>query len=150
MIAASIRLFDVRELQRLFRIRPAEFALAAACGVAVAVIGVLEGIVIAVALSVLYIFKRAWQPHSAVLGKPDGVAGYHDLRRFPEGARVPGLVIVRWSAPLFFANANLFRETIRDAVQTSETISHGSSSRRRRSRISIRPRAPCSPTWTSS
>src|SRR5207342_2007094 len=107
---------------RLFRVRPAEFLLAAACGVAVAVIGVLEGIVIAVALSVLYIFKRAWQPHSAILGKAEGVAGYHDLRRFPVGGQVPGLVIVRWSAPLFFANANLFRETIRDAVQSSETI----------------------------
>ncbi len=120
VIAASIRLFDARELRRLYRIRPAEFALAAACGAAVAVIGVLEGIVIAVLLSVLYIFKRAWQPHSAVLGKPDGVAGYHDLRRFPEGTQVPGLVIVRWSAPLFFANANLFRETIREAVRSAD------------------------------
>jgi high affinity sulfate transporter 1 len=120
VIAASVRLFDAQELRRLYRVRGAEFALAVICGAAVAVIGVLEGIVIAVALSVLYIFKRAWQPHWAILGKPDGVAGYHDIRRFPGGARVPGLVIVRWSAPLFFANANLFREAIRAAVRSAD------------------------------
>ncbi len=118
IIAASISLFDVAELRRLFRVRKTEFALAVACGLGVAFIGVLQGIVVAVALSAIYIFKRAWAPYSAVLGKSPGVPGYHDIRRYPDADQVPGLLIVRWSAPLFFANANQFRDRIRDLVKT--------------------------------
>ena len=72
VIAASISLFDVAELRRLFRVRKTEFALAVACGLGVMFIGVLEGIVVAVVLSVIYIFKRAWAPYSTVLGKIAG------------------------------------------------------------------------------
>ncbi len=80
-------------------------------------IGVLQGIVVAVALSVVYIFKRAWAPYSAVLGIAQDIPGYHDLRRYPDAQQVPGLLIVRWSAPLFFANANQFRDRIRELVK---------------------------------
>jgi MFS superfamily sulfate permease-like transporter len=69
---------------------------------------------------VIYIFKRAWQPYSTVLGKPQGIPGYHDIRRYPDADQVPGLLIVRWSAPLFFANATVFRERIRELVRSSE------------------------------
>ena len=72
VIAASISLFDVAELRRLFRVRKTEFALAVACALGVMFVGVLEGIVVAVVLSVVYIFKRAWAPYSAVLGKDPG------------------------------------------------------------------------------
>ena len=72
VIAASISLFDVAELRRLYRVRRTEFALAIACGLGVMFIGVLQGIVVAVVLSVVYIFKRAWAPYSAVLGKAPG------------------------------------------------------------------------------
>ena len=82
-------------------------------------IGVLEGIVVAVALSVVYIFKRAWAPYSAVLGISRGVPGYHDIGRYPDAEQVPGLLIVRWSAPLFFANANQFRDRVRDLVKAA-------------------------------
>jgi MFS superfamily sulfate permease-like transporter len=82
-------------------------------------IGVLQGIVVAVALSVVYIFKRAWAPYSAVLGISPGVPGYHDIGRYPDAEQVPGLLIVRWSAPLFFANANEFRDRIRSLVRAS-------------------------------
>ena len=81
----------------------------------------LQGIVIAVALSAMYIFKRAWAPYSTVLGRAPGVPGYHDIRRTPDAVQVPGLVIVRWSAPLFFANANEFRDRIRALVKAAET-----------------------------
>jgi len=121
IIAASISLFDVAELRRLFRVRKTEFALAVACGVGVAFIGVLQGIVIAVILSVIYIFKRAWAPYSAVLGIASEVPGYHDIRRYADAQQVPGLVILRWSAPLFFANANQFRERIRQLVKAADT-----------------------------
>jgi MFS superfamily sulfate permease-like transporter len=119
VIAASISLFDVAELRRLFRVRKTEFALAVACALGVMFIGVLEGIVVAVVLSVIYIFKRAWAPYSAVLGKTPDLPGWHDIRRYPDAEQVPGLLIVRWSAPLFFANANQFRDRIRELVKAS-------------------------------
>jgi high affinity sulfate transporter 1 len=116
VIAASISLFDVAEVRRLYRVRRTEFFLALACALGVALVGVLQGIVIAVTLSAVYVFKRAWAPYSAVLGKSPGVRGYHDVLRDPEAVQIPGLLIVRWSAPLFFANANQFRDRIRDLV----------------------------------
>ena len=119
VIAASISLFDVAELRRLFRVRKTEFALAVACALGVMFIGVLQGIVVAVGLSAAYIFKRAWAPYSAVLGISPGVPGYHDIGRYPDAEQVPGLLIVRWSAPLFFANANEFRDRIRSLVRAS-------------------------------
>ncbi len=119
VIAASISLFDVPELRRLFRVRRTEFALAVACALGVMFIGVLEGIVVAVVLSVIYIFKRAWSPYSTVLGKTPAVPGWHDIRRYPDAEQVPGLLIVRWAAPLFFANANQFRDRIRELVKSS-------------------------------
>jgi high affinity sulfate transporter 1 len=119
VIAASISLFDVAELRRLFRVRKTEFALAVACGLGVALVGVLQGIVVAVLLSVVYIFKRAWAPYSAILGRAPGIPGYHDSGRYPDAEQVPGLLIIRWSAPLFFANANQFRDRIRDLVKAS-------------------------------
>ena len=119
VIAAAISLLDLAELRRLFRIRRTEFALAIACALGVMFVGVLEGIVIAIVLSVSYIFKRAWAPYSAVLGKTAAVPGFHDIRRYPGAEQIPGVLIVRWSAPLFFANANQFRARIRELVKTS-------------------------------
>ena len=119
VIAASITLFDLAELRRLYAVRRTEFGLAVACALGVALIGVLQGIVLAVIVSALYIFKRAWAPYSAVLGTAPGLAGYHDLASYPDARPVPGLLIVRWSAPLFFANANEFRDRIRALVGDS-------------------------------
>ena len=148
VIAASVTLFDGAELARLYRARTAEFGLAMACLLGVAFVGVLQGIVIAVVLSVLYIFKRVWAPYSAILGRVPGMPGWHDVERYPDASQVPGLVIVRWSAPLFFANANQFRDRIRAAVRDAGTSRPaGSSSRPSRSATSTSPRARCS--WTS-
>ncbi len=122
VIAASVSLFDVAELRRLYQVRRTEFGLALACALGVMFVGVLQGIVIAVVLSVIYIFKRTWAPYSAVLGKPPEVPGYHDIRAYPDARQVPGLLIVRWSAPLFFANANQFRDRIRDLVKSSAPV----------------------------
>ncbi len=121
VIAASISLFDLAELGRLSRVRKTELALAIGCALGVMFVGVLEGIVIAVALSVIYIFKRAWAPYSAVLGKAPDVPGWHDIARYPDAEQIPGLLIVRWSAPLFFANANQFRDRIRELVKAAAT-----------------------------
>jgi len=120
VIAASISLFDLAELRHLLAIRKSEFALALACILGVAFVGVLEGIVIAVLLSIFQFFERAWRPHSAVLGKPADLPGYHDIERHPDGKQTPGLLMLRWDAPLFFANANLFRQRVRDLLEQAD------------------------------
>lgn len=120
VIAASVSLLDVPELRRLARVRRSELMLAIACAAGVALVGVLQGIVIAVVLSVAYIFKRAWAPYTAILGRAPGTAGYHDLAKDPEARPEPGMLILRWSAPLFFANASLFRDRIRGAVAAAD------------------------------
>ena len=120
VIVASISLFDTVELKHLWRVQKSEFILAVICILGVALIGVLEGIVIAVIISILQFFQRSWQPYSAVLGKPKGVPGYHDLKRYPDAVQTPGLVMFRWDAPIFFANANLFRNRIRELVSQSD------------------------------
>jgi MFS superfamily sulfate permease-like transporter len=120
IISASISLFDVAELRRLYRVRRSEFVLAAACALGVMFLGVLQGIVVAVVLSMFYIFKRAWSPYSTVLGKSPDAPGWHDIERYPGSQQVVGLLIVRWSAPLFFANANQFRDRIRELVRAAD------------------------------
>lgn len=120
VIAASISLFDAAALRRLYLVQRTEFGLAVACALGVMFLGVLLGIVIAVALSAVYIFARVAAPYSTVLGKPAGVPGWHDIRHHPDSEQVPGLLIVRWSAPLFFANANQFRDRIRELVKAAD------------------------------
>ncbi|WP_308121251.1 SulP family inorganic anion transporter [Paractinoplanes bogorensis] len=117
VIAASFGLADIKGMVRLWRQRRMEFMLALAAFVGVAVVGVLPGIAVAVALSVLNVFRRVWWPYRAVLGKPAGVDGYHDLQQYPDGAQLPGLVMFRFDAPLIFANARTFREEIRHLAQ---------------------------------
>jgi len=120
IVVAGASLLDRLGIRRLWRVRRSEFVVAAVCFLGVTLVGVLEGIVIAVGVSMLQIFINAWQPYSAVLGKPDGVPGYHDLSRYPEARREPGLVILRWDAPLFFANSILFRDRVRDVIASTD------------------------------
>ncbi len=121
VITASLSLVDVQGMARLWRFRPSEFALSVVCLVGVAVAGVVTGIFLAVALALLLFFWRAWRPHSAVLGRVDGVKGYHDTTRYPEARQLDGLILFRWDAPLFFANAELFREQIEAAIAAAAT-----------------------------
>ncbi|MEU4159060.1 sulfate permease [Actinoplanes sp. NPDC026670] len=113
VIAASLSLADAAGMRRLWKQRRVEFALAVAAFLGVALFGVLPGIAVAVALSVLNVFRRAWWPYHTVLGRADGVAGYHDVRSYPDAELVPGLVLFRFDAPLIFANARTFRDEIR-------------------------------------
>jgi high affinity sulfate transporter 1 len=113
VIAAALSLADIRGTTRLWRQRRAEFVVSITAFLGVALLGVLAGIAIAVALSVLNVFRRAWWPYQTVLGRPAGLAGYHDIRVYPSAARLPGLVIFRFDAPLIFANARVFRDQIR-------------------------------------
>jgi high affinity sulfate transporter 1 len=121
VIAAAIGLFEFKDLARILRLQPWEFWLSIVCFVGVAVFGVVPGIGLAVVLAVLEFLWDAWRPHFAVLGRVDGVRGYHDVSRYPGARRVPGLVLFRWDAPLFFANAELFHERLLEAVANSPT-----------------------------
>jgi MFS superfamily sulfate permease-like transporter len=113
VIAASISLADIAGFRRLWRQRRSDFALALAAFLGVALLGVLPGIGIAVALSVLNVFSRIWRADRAVLGKVPGLKGYHDVRDFPTAEQLPGLVLYRFSGPLIFANATAFRDDLR-------------------------------------
>ncbi|MGW2698904.1 SulP family inorganic anion transporter [Streptomyces sp. NPDC001340] len=113
VIVASLSLADLPGTVRLWRQRRVEFLLSLAAFVGVAFLGVLAGIAIAVALSVLNVFRRAWWPYDAVLGRVPGLEGFHDIRSHPGAQRLPGLVIYRFDAPLFFANARTFRDQVR-------------------------------------
>jgi high affinity sulfate transporter 1 len=119
VIAAMIGLIDLAAARRLAQVDRTDFTLALTCFGGVAVFGVLWGIGIAIGLSVLTFLWRAWHPYDAVLGRATGVKGYHDITRYPEARQVPGLILYRFDAPLFFANANIFRARILAAVQDS-------------------------------
>jgi MFS superfamily sulfate permease-like transporter len=121
VIAASIGLIEVADLKRIYRIQRWEFWLAIVCFVGVAVLGVIPGIGLAIAIAIAEFLWDGWRPHSAVLGRAYGVKGYHDITRYPDARRIPGLVLFRWDAPLFFANAEFFKESVLDAVAASPT-----------------------------
>ena len=143
VIVAGTSLFDIRTMRWLWKVRRTEFALCLAAILGVAVMGVLQGIVIAivlsiaaflgvaflgvlpgvflaVALSLLNFVRRLWRPHDAVLGRAPGVKGYHDIGDFTEARQVPGLMLFRFDAPLFFANGEMFRRRILDLVEAAD------------------------------
>ena len=121
VIASAIGLFEVNDLRRIYRIQRWEFWLSIVCFVGVAVFGAIPGIGIAIVIAVIEFLWDGWRPHSAILGRPEGVSGYHDLKRYPNARQIPGLVLFRWDAPLFFANAEFFRERVLDAIARAPT-----------------------------
>jgi high affinity sulfate transporter 1 len=121
VIASALALIEVADLRRIYRIQPWEFWLSIACLAGVALLGAIAGIGLAIAIAVIEFLWDGWRPHSAVLGRVDGLKGYHDIGRHPGARVVPGLVLLRWDAPLFFANAELFRERALDAVAAAPT-----------------------------
>jgi MFS superfamily sulfate permease-like transporter len=113
VITASLSLADVPGTIRLYRVRRTEALLSAAAFLGVVLLGVLPGIAVAVAFSIGNVFRRAWWPYQTILGRVPGLAGYHDVRSYPEAKLLPRCVIFRFDAPLFFANSRTFREQIR-------------------------------------
>jgi high affinity sulfate transporter 1 len=113
VITASLSLADIPGTLRLWRQRKVEFSLSITAFLGVALLGVLPGIAIAVGLSILNVFRRAWWPYQTVLGRVEGLAGYHDVRSYPGAGQLPGLVIYRFDGPVFFANAKTFRDEVR-------------------------------------
>jgi len=121
VIASAIALIEVSDLRRIYRIQRWEFWLSMGCLAGVALFGAIPGIGLAIAAAIIEFLWDGWRPHSAVLGRVDGVKGYHDITRYPAARIVPGLVLFRWDAPLFFANAELFKARVMDAVGASPT-----------------------------
>jgi high affinity sulfate transporter 1 len=118
VIAASLSLADFPGVMRLWRQRRTEFVLSMAAFAGVALLGVLEGIAVAVALSILNVFRRVWWPYQATLGLVEGLDGLHDRELHPDAQQLPGLVVLRFDAPLLFANARTFRDEIRRLAAT--------------------------------
>jgi high affinity sulfate transporter 1 len=121
VIASAIGLIEVADLRRIYRIQRWEFWLSIACSAGVAVLGAIPGIAIAIVIAVIEFLWDGWRPHSAVLGRVDQVEGYHDITRYPQARLIPGLVLFRWDAPLFFANAEFFHDRVLEAVARSTT-----------------------------
>ncbi|MEZ5572766.1 MAG: sulfate permease [Halioglobus sp.] len=121
VIASAIGLFEFSDLRRIYRLQKWEFWLSMVCFVGVAVLGAIPGIGLAIIFAVIEFLWDGWRPHYAVLGRVDGVRGYHDLKRYPSARLIPGLVLFRWDAPLFFANAELFQDCILEAICQSPT-----------------------------
>ncbi len=121
VIAAAIGLFEFKDLRRIFRIQRWEFWLSVACFVGVATLGVIPGIGLAIVIAVIEFLWDGWRPYHAVMGRVDGIRGYHDLKRYPAARLIPGVVLFRWDAPLFFANAELFHARVLEAIAQSPT-----------------------------
>ncbi|MEZ5154071.1 SulP family inorganic anion transporter [Rhodococcus zopfii] len=118
VITASLSLADIPGTARLWHQRKTEFSLSIVAFLGVAVLGVLPGIAVAVLLSVFNIFRRAWWPYQAVLGRVPGLEGFHDVTVHPDARHLPGLAIYRFDAPLFFANVKTFRDNVRRLART--------------------------------
>jgi len=121
VVSSAISLFEISDLGRIFRIQQWEFWLSVVCFLGVAVFGAIPGIGLAIVLAVIEFLWDGWRPHFAVLGRVEGIRGYHDLKRYPGAKLIPGLILFRWDAPLFFANAALFSEKLLKQVSASPT-----------------------------
>ncbi|MBL8777031.1 MAG: sulfate permease [Acidimicrobiales bacterium] len=117
VIAASLSLADIPATRRLYQQRHTEFYLSMAAFLGVAFFGVLPGIGIAVILSILNVFRRAWWPDDTELGRIDGLHGYYDKRSHPDATTPDGVVVYRFGGPLFFANARTFRDQVLKLAQ---------------------------------
>jgi MFS superfamily sulfate permease-like transporter len=117
VIAAAFALMDLGALRRFYEVRKSAFLLSLVATAGVILLGVLEGIVLAIILAVLIFFRRNWWPHGAMLGQVDGIEGWHSVADYPDARMQPGIAVYRWEAPLFFANAGAFRQEVRRLVR---------------------------------
>ena len=119
VVYAAVRLIDIAAFRRLAKFRRSELILALLTAVAVLVFGVLYGVLAAVGLSILDLLRRVARPHDSVLGFVPGVPGMHDIEDYPQAQLEPGLLVYRYDAPLFFANAEDFRTRAMAAVDAN-------------------------------
>ncbi|MFF0341462.1 SulP family inorganic anion transporter [Kribbella sp. NPDC004875] len=121
VVYAALRLIDLAEFRRIASFRRSELVLAAATTIGVVALDVLNGVLVAVGLSVLDVLRRVARPHDGILGYVPGIAGMHDIDDYPDARPVPGLVVYRYDSPLFFANAENFHRRALKAVDDAPT-----------------------------
>ena len=125
VIVAGTALFDLSTMRWLWRVRRSELVLCLVALLGVAIVGVLQGIVIAIVLSLLAFLQRVWRPYDATLGRVSGRHGYHDVKRHPDARQVPGMIVFRFDAPVFFANAEHFTRAVKKHVaERGEPVRH--------------------------
>lgn len=117
VIGAALSLLDLKALGRYARVRKSALVLSLVATAGVMILGVLEGILVAIVLAILLFFRRNWWPHGEVLGEDEEVGGWHGLTMDPRAREASGIVVFRWEAPLFFANCNQFRDQVRALVR---------------------------------
>ena len=117
VITAALSLMDLGALRRYASIRPSSLVISLVAAAGVILLGVLQGIVVAIVLAVLLFFRRNWWPHGAVLGEVPELGGWHSVTEHPSATQLPDIVVFRWEAPLFFANAGQFRDQVRRLVR---------------------------------
>jgi high affinity sulfate transporter 1 len=122
VIAAAFSLANMSATRRLWHQRRTEFLLCLAAFLGVALLGVLQGIVLAVALSILNVFRRAWWPHQTQLGRVVGIPGLHSTESYPQAQTLPGLIVYRFDAPLIFANSRTFSQEIHELVRSDPDL----------------------------
>ena len=122
MIVAALSLMDFGVLARYYRVRKSALALSLVATGGVVFFGVLWGIAVAVILAIFLFFRRNWWPHGSVLGRVDGIPGWHNVDRYPQARQVARIVVYRWEAPLFFANAGQFREQMRHLARRHKPL----------------------------
>ena len=117
VVAAAFTLADLGALRHYRKVRKSAFAISLVATAGVILFGVLQGIIVAVVLAILLFFQRNWWPQGAVLGEVDGLDGWHSITVYRDASEIPNIVVYRWEAPLFFANAGQFRQQIRKLVR---------------------------------
>ncbi|WP_237173249.1 SulP family inorganic anion transporter [Paracandidimonas lactea] len=121
VIFSAAALFEVTDLKRIYRIQRWEFWLSIGCAAGVVLLGPVPGIGLAIVAAIIEFLWDGWRPHVAVLGRVHALKGYHDITRHPDARQVPGLLLFRWDAPLFFANAEWFHRLVEGAVNSAPT-----------------------------
>jgi MFS superfamily sulfate permease-like transporter len=121
LIMAGQSLFDIHGLLALRRIHPGEFGLSLVATLGVVTVGVLPGVIVAVALAIIQLLARASHPHDAILGRIPGVDGYQDIASQEGAETLPGIVIYRFDAALVFFNADYFKERVRSVIDAADS-----------------------------
>jgi MFS superfamily sulfate permease-like transporter len=119
LISAALGLFDRKAMVRLYRIREGELGVCVAAMLGVVTLGALQGILMAVALAMVVLLVRSSRPADAVLGRVEGLPGFHNLSRYDGATTVPGLVLYRFNASVIFFNAEYFKRRVLETVEAS-------------------------------
>lgn len=113
VITTALSLMDLGVLRRYAQVRTSALTVSLVAAVGVILLGVLQGIIVAIVLAILLFFRRNWWPYGTVFGEVPEMGGWYGTVKYPGAARLPGVVVFGWEAPLFFANSGQFRDKVR-------------------------------------